>query len=493
MEININITKDERQAFLTIISDGEDKPKELTVDEIKQTLSEKGVIEGINENILEQICQNRKFDHKFLVAEAIPPEIGENGEIQIKVKLKERPTYDKGVDAERKVDHYGVREDFIKYVKESDILASRIPPTRGTNGFKVTGKKIEGILGKDVSWSDVQGKNTKVVGNDLIAIKEGILKSEGSKLNIEQNIILERDLGIKTGSIILPLEADIEMIIPGDIKSGFKVQCHKITVMGNVEDAKITAKIMEVKRGIVGTSDTPIVVDYLTVGFIIGTRKIKSKFVNVKKEISGGSTIQADFVRSHIIQECSITAKYGVWTDYLYGKNNIWVGIDIYENEEYNNWLQKLEDFDKELKKMKSSSQNLLKKADSVKEMAARMPNNPLVKKEFEKLNEVVNKISNIEKVKEALERKLQLHQDKMYVSGSPFILVKFGFAKKTLTKDQVKPHNNFTIKESSYERSKPLITGLYTLKGEEVTVDTKYNPREINEIVENYKKASVN
>ena len=242
MEINIQITNDERQAFLTVIPDEEDRSKELTVNRLKRALSEKGVIKGIKEDALEQICQYKKFDYKFLIAEAVPPKIGENGKIEIKMKPKERPTYDKGVDSERKVDHYGVREEFIKYVKECEVLASRIPPTRGANGFTVTGKIIEGILGKDISFLDVQGKNTKIVGNDLIAIKEGILKKEGSKLNIEQSITLERDLGIKTGSIILPLEADIEIIVPGDIKSGFRVQCHKIIVMGNVEDAKKSIK-----------------------------------------------------------------------------------------------------------------------------------------------------------------------------------------------------------------------------------------------------------
>jgi len=493
LEINVQIANNEEQAFLTVFSGEENTSKELTVDELKKSLSEKGVIEGIKENVLDQICQHKNFNHKFLVAEAIPPQTGENATIQIKIKPKERPTYEKGVDAERRVNHYGVKEGFITYVKEGEILGTRIPPKRGANGFTVTGNKIDGILGRDISWLDFQGKDTKVVDNDLIAVNDGILKKEGLKLSIEQYIKLEGDLGIKTGSIILPLEADIEMFIPGDIKGGFSVQCRKITVMGNIEDARIRAKILEVKRGIVGTSDMPIVVDYLTTGFIMGTRKIKSKFINVKKEISGGSKIQADFVRSHVIQKCTVIAKYGVWTDHLYGSNNIWVGIDVDKNEEYNNWSRQLEGVEKALKEMESSNQNLLKKADSVREMAKRMPNNPLIKKELAKINEIMDKMSKIEKVQETLKQNLQLHRDKMYVSGSPFILVGLGFTKKELVKDKDKPINKFTIKESSYGRGKPTITGLYTLKGDEVVADSKYNVSEIREIMENYEKASLN
>ncbi|MCK4965731.1 DUF342 domain-containing protein, partial [bacterium] len=350
-----------------------------------------------------------------------------------------------------------------------------------------------GILGKDVALKNIQGKNTKIISNNLIALKSGVLKKENSKLNIEQIIMLERDLGIKTGSIVLPLEADIDMIVPGDIKSGFTVQCHKITVMGNVEDAKVTANILEVKRGIVGTSDLPIAADHLITGFIIGKRKIKSKFINVTKEISGGSTIQADFVRSHVIQECSITARYGIWVDYLYGSNDFLVGIDIDEQTEYNNWIEQLDGVDKALIEIEESNKSLIKKGDSIKEMKKRMPNNPAVNKEFEKLCMIEDKINKIEKITEALKRKLQLHQSNMYVGGSPFILIQLGFTKKVMTKEKVKIFNNFTIKEFPYEKSKPFIAGIYTLRNEEVIGEQDYNVQDIKDIMENYRNASLN
>ena len=493
MQIDIQIIKDKRKAFLTVIPDEVDTSQVLTIDKLTHALSDKGVTKGLKENVLDQICRNKIFNKKILVADAIPPKTGENGKIQIKIKPKERSTYDKGVDAEKKVDHYGEREGFITYVEENDVLAIRIPPTRGENGFTVTGKLIEGIRGKDIAWLNYQGKNTKIVGNDLIAIIDGVLIKEDSKFNVEQTVMLQQDLGIKTGSIIIPLEADVEIIIPGDIKSGFSAQCKKITVMGNVEDAIVTANMLEVKRGIVGTSDKEIVADYLTTGFIIGTRKIKSKFLDVKKEISGGSTIHTDFLYANIIQECSITARYGVWTKYLYGTNDICVGVDVDEQTEYNKWIEQLDGVDKALLETKESNKSLLKKASSIKEMAKRMPNNPAVKKELDNLIMIEDKISKIEKINEALKRKLQLHQDNMYVSGSSFILVELGFTKNGITKKDVKPVNNFTIKEFSYEKSKPFITGIYTLRNEEVIGEPDYNIQDIKDIMENYRNVSLN
>ena len=141
---------------------------------------------------------------------------------------------------------------------------------------------------------------------------------------------------------------------------------------------------------------------------------------------------------------------------------------------------------------MKSSNQQLLKKADSIREMAKRMPNNPSIKNELQKVNEIITKINKIETIKNALEKKLQSHRDKTYISGSPFILVEYGFTKKAMIKDRKKAINNLTIKEISYERSKPLITGLYTLSNDVIITNPKYNIRDFKEIMENYKNASL-
>ncbi len=491
MEIKVQVTNDSGKAQITIIPEKDEILKTLTVNELKLALSKKGVVKGLKENALEQICRNKLYNKEYIAAEVIPPQKGENAKLQVKIKPKERATYDKGVNAEKKVDHYGVHEEFITYVKEKEIIATRIPPTRGKKGFTVTGREIEGMLGADLIWSKHRGRNTEVVENNLIASISGILITEDFSFDIEQTLTLEKDLGIKTGSIILPLDAEIELIIPGDIKSGFTVQCHKITVMGNLEDAKVTAKILEIKRGIVGTSDQPIEADYLITGFIIGKRRIKAKFVQVKKEISGGSTILADFVRSQVIQECKITARYGIWSEYLFGTNKISVGIDIDEQAEYIKWAKQIEDVKNTLLEAKASNQTLLKKADSIKSMAERMPDNPQLQKELAKIKEVTDKISKIEKVKEVLEKKLQQHADNMYISGSPFILVNLGFTKKALLKDSEKPHNDFNIKEFSYEKSKPMIQGLYTLKGEEVVVEREYNIGEFNSLLNKYKESA--
>ena len=364
-------------------------------------------------------AEDTPLNKKYLIAEAIAPQKGENARIGVKIKQKVRSAFENDVEKDEKVDHYGVREGFLTFVKKGEILVTRIPPTRGKPGFTVTGIKLEGFLGNDVTLDLVQGDYTELNGNNLIAKVDGIFKRKDKKLNIEQVIELEHDLGIKTGSIILPLDSDIELIVPGDIKSGFIVQCNKITVAGTVEDAKITARNLEVKNGIVGSSDLPIQADYLTTNFIIGKRIVLSRIINIKREISGGSTIHADFVRSQIIQECTIFARYGVWTKFLYGKNNILVGVNIKENAEFQKLTQQMGIVETTLKEFNISDQSLLKKAGQIRSMAQRMPQNPAVQKEFKKLNDIVSKIKALEKIKKTLDNKHQQYIEKMYATGS--------------------------------------------------------------------------
>jgi len=488
MKFDIQISKDEMKATITLIPDSSEDKSDLSFEDIKEALTAQGVIEGIKPEVIQHICSQKKFNQQYLIASGKKPEVGEDAKLKILTKQRERSSYDKGVDADKKVNHYGIREGFLNFVKEKDIIAQRIPPKIGKSGITVTGKEIEGIRGKDINLEAFKGLNTKVESNRVIATKSGILKREDSKFVVQQNIVLENDLGLKTGSIILPLDVDVELTVPGDIKRGFTVQCNKIVVLGNVEDAKVTARTLDVKRGIVGKSDIPIIADNLFADFIIGSRKIKAKFVDIKKEITGGSTILANFVRANTVQECTIKARYGVWADYLYGKNDIFVGIDVDENEEFIKWKAQFENVSKAIKELQQKNIKLIKKEKKLREMVKNRPDNPILKKELEKVDEVLEKIKKFEKIKNALKDKLNLHYENMYISGSPFILIKFGLSKKKGLDSSAKQFNKLNIKEFSYSSHKMQIPGLYTLKGEEVVVNRDYNINEINKLIENYK-----
>ena len=71
MRINIEATKDEKQALLTVITDDEDMSIKPTIDEIIQAFSEKNAIKKISENILKKMAINKKLKYRYFTIEAI--------------------------------------------------------------------------------------------------------------------------------------------------------------------------------------------------------------------------------------------------------------------------------------------------------------------------------------------------------------------------------------------------------------------------------------
>ncbi len=492
VHIDVAVNDDDMAAYLTLrLENGKDFPP-LKSDILREALRDRGVMKGIDEKALEDIASGGTLNEKVLVAKAVAPKDGSPGSIYVEVKPKERSTYDRGVDAEKRVDHYGEREGFITYVRAGQVIAGYVPPAKGEPGFTVTGKIIEAEPGKDITFSKCQGKNTKIVGDKLIAEREGILLRDEGTFSVMREIAIDGDLGIKTGSVLLPLEADIDLTIGGDIKSGFTVQCRNIVVYGSVEDATVTAKVLDVKKGIVGTSAKTVTADLVTAGYIAGTRRIKAKYLQVAREISGGSRIEADFVRSSIIQECSVTVKYGVWTDYLFGGNRVWAGVNIEESAEYRAWSARLADIEKTLGEMKEKSLQLLKKEDSVRAMASRMPNNPVVQKEWMKITEAKENIAKAERAKQALEQKIREHMEKMFFDGSAFILVRLGFVKPTDKKSALQPVNELKIRDFSYDKSRPLTPGIFLLKDNAVVHSKEYALKDFQELAEKYRAAAM-
>jgi len=492
MKIITEKSHDFLQGYLTLVKDKDEESIPISVDDLENALNQNEIIHGIKHETLEQICAKQLFNKKYIVAEATAPKLGESAILKLKIRLKKLNPSEDDKSEDEKVDHYGPKEGFIRYVEKGQLIAIRIPPTRGKHGTNIIGDKMDGVLGKDISLEVIQGHFTKIEGNCLVAGINGIFKRKDNKLHVERIIEIRHDIGLATGSIILPLEADIELIIYGDIKSGFTVQCRTIEVMGTIEDARVNARFLEVRNGIVGKSDLPITADYLTAGFVIGKRNIISRLLIINKEISGGSTIESDFVCAQIIQECTITAKYGIWTKYLYGKNVLLVGVKIKVNDEYNNLLEQLTQVDYELKESARTNSSLLKKAGSITEMAKRMPNNLAINRELTKIKEVYKTNKKNEKLKAALEEEIQKITKNMYILEKPFILIELGFSKATGTKDLRKTVNDLAIKEYTYDKNEPLITGIYTIENKSISVNPNYNIGEINQIIDNYKKSRI-
>ncbi|MDD1781208.1 FapA family protein [Enterovibrio sp. ZSDZ35] len=123
-------------------------------------------------------------------------------------------------------------------VQEGQPLAKRIPPTKGIEGFKVTGEIITTPPGKDVPLRLFPG--SAFSSNDenvIIALTSGmpILHPDGVEVD---NALCMKAVTVATGHV----NFEGSVVINGDVAAGMKVQATgSITVGGVVESAVLEA------------------------------------------------------------------------------------------------------------------------------------------------------------------------------------------------------------------------------------------------------------
>jgi len=482
MEIQVQISKDYTSAFINVSVEEGEENSILNVPLLEKALSDEGIVVGIKKDVLNDICENKRFNQKILVAEYIEPQVGNDARVEIIKKPKKSSEVTPVKKENDEIDYYSPREGFITYVRKDETIAIKYPPTRGKPGQNVLGRVIPGKFGKEIYLDSFKGSNSKIAGDKLIAKSDGVISLKALQVNVESIYRINDNIGRNTGSIDIPKEIDITLMIQGDIQRGFSVKCHKLYVSGCIEDAKIDCNFLKVKSGIVGVGDNPIEADYISVGFINGERKVIGKIVTVLREISSGAQVMAELVKAYTIQGTSVTAKDAIWTDYINGKNTIMVGIDYKAKMEHDELSIKIAEISEPLEELRNVSYAGAKRMKQLKELSKLNPKHPLLQKELPKILEIKEKLGKFEKLNDTLNKRREECEKEIYAEGEPFLIVRSGFSKDTSSETMVEPDTIIFLKEHStkvYESSRG---GLYYISKYGVSSTTRYNTRELKD-----------
>jgi len=482
LEIQVQISKDYTSAFINVSVEEEEEDFILDVQRLEEALSNEGVVIGIKKDVLNDICRNKRFNHKILVAECTEPETGDDARVEIIKKPKRDDEITPITTDDGEIDYYAPREGFIAYIRKGETIAIRHPPTRGEAGENVLGRVMPGKFGKEISLDLFKGSCTKIVGDKLIAECDGIISLKGLQVNVESTYQINDNIGRNTGSIDIPKELDITLIIQGDVQRGLSVKCHKLHVSGCIEDAKIDCNFLKVQGGIVGVGDKPIEADHISVGFINGERKIIGKIVNVLREISSGAQVMAELVKAYTIQGTSVIAKQALWTDFINGKNTIMVGLNYEAKMEYDELSTKIAEIREPLEELRNVSYAGAKRMKQLKELSKLNPKHPLLQKELPKILETKEKLEKFEKLNESLYKRRTECEKKIYSVGEPFLFIKSGFSKDTSSGMTVEPDTTIFLKDYSMKVYESTRGGLYYLSKYGVSSSTRYNTRELKE-----------
>ena len=487
VEIKVEIAKDETRAFITVIPIEESLSDTLTVKDLKEKLETKGVIFGIDEQILAGICHEKIYDRIVSVAQAKAPTVGENAEINILKQPVNPDDVKPPTNEEGDIDYFAAREGLITYIRKDEIVAQRIPPTIGAPGTSVTGKEIPGIPGADKNLVEVRGAGTVIDGDNLLAEHDGVITLKSGVIHIEKVFRIRDDLGMNTGSIALPKDLDLHIVIEKDIVKGFKLECRNATINGCIEDATVDSVNLKVMGGIVGKGEEVIKADVLKAGYINGKRKIiANKYLFVNREISSGAIIYADKVRAYAIQGSHVVAKKAIWTEYLNGNNDIFVGVDYQAKEELDYIYKELAKLQEPLEQVKNTYFSSQKRMTQLKSLMKINPKHPILMKELPKIKEITEKFKKIKAIQTNLEEKREVLSAKLYPIEDPLLVVRAGFSRDRSSNTVVDPHTLIHMCEYIKKVTEATDGGLFYIKKERIWQTYTYNAKEAKTKFEN-------
>ncbi|BAI80324.1 conserved hypothetical protein [Deferribacter desulfuricans SSM1] len=288
-DFEVMISDDEMKAYLFI----PEKPKKnIDKDYLVNLLNENGVKSGILTDVLERIVlflkNDKPLDSSILVAKGKPPKNGNNGELIIKSKSDD--VLNSFFEAEEINDKIDYKEAFKKklfIVEENEEIAMIIQPTKGEDGFTVTGKTIPAVDGKPINLK--LSENLTIKENKVYSKIKGLLLIKHVdnltyELDISDIFVVNKNVDYSTGNIDFPGS----VIIKGEVKAEFTVKAGKDVIAKSVSGNVITDGKLIVKEGITGRSFANrniIKAEELEASYIQFSNITVDKNVQVKKYI----------------------------------------------------------------------------------------------------------------------------------------------------------------------------------------------------------------
>lgn len=210
-------------------------------DMVRQALKEKGVVYGIDEAAIEK--GTTSLD-SYIAAHGDAPVNGTDARIEKKYDLshKGRPRI---IESDR-VDYKDM--NLFVLAKAGQLLAERIPQTRGKEGKDVFGFPAPARNGKPIPLT--VGKNAEIrEENKIYALIDGQIVEDGKRIGIDPHLSISGSVGVGTGNIDFAGSVQIS----GNIDAGFIVKATgDIEVSGFVSGADVDGRNVFISGGITG-------------------------------------------------------------------------------------------------------------------------------------------------------------------------------------------------------------------------------------------------
>ena len=244
----------------------------LNIQDIIMQLQGKGVVYGLNSELVQEFMQHRLYNTKYDFAVGTPPVIGKDAKIEY--FFNTNPSLKPKHYEDGSVDYHELNT--ISEVQKGDLLAKLHPADRGAMGKDITGRDIPTRNVKDMKLS--YGKNIKINEDQTCIYSEvtGHVSLVNGQVFVSDVYEVPADVDNSTGNIYYNGNVHVK----GSVRGGFAIQAQgDVIIDGVVEDAFVSAEgQVIVKCGIHGMNK----------GVIDAKSNVIIQFIENAKVFSGG-------------------------------------------------------------------------------------------------------------------------------------------------------------------------------------------------------------
>ncbi|MDB5052437.1 MAG: hypothetical protein JWM44_487 [Bacilli bacterium] len=236
-KVRLNVTETELKESLSEIT-----------SEIIETLEKQNIIEGVLVDVLRSGLKARE---DVLIAQGTRPVNGDDATIRYYIMSERKPI----IQQDGTADYYEM--NFLDEVKKDEWLGEKIIAGVGTPGRTVTGNMLPAMQGKDKQLYYDNATIVEVNEGDKIVLRaliDGALAIVNGNIAVQEVLIIEGDVGSKTGNI----DYDGSVTVKGTISDGFSVHATKdISVLstmglGSIDSIVSRTGDIYIKGGIFG-------------------------------------------------------------------------------------------------------------------------------------------------------------------------------------------------------------------------------------------------
>ncbi len=260
-----------------------------TLEAARALLKADNVTAGVDEAALAEAFARLpgldKAGEIFIVARGKRPVHGSDGRVEFKVDVSGQPVY--------QADEAAARIDFrtatkVITVKQGDVIAELVPPTKGEKGITLSGKELPARDGKPAVLRPGSGVQVDAAGRFFTATAEGRPVYCGGIISISPVYEVAGDVDLKTGNI----KFNGHVIVQGNVTDDAAVEANSVEINGVVGAAAITARGAVTIRGGINGRDR---------GRVEAQGNVFAKYINQSAIVSYGDVVAVrEIVNSRI-------------------------------------------------------------------------------------------------------------------------------------------------------------------------------------------------